>query len=135
MFKRLLAAVALIALMCTAVTGASAAKHTIMTQTVPLTAVGSHVVGTATITYSARKHQTTVVLRVTHLTVGTHLAHFHTGKCGSNGAVKYSLTPMVGPGMKTSTTVFAGKLTGTLYINVHGTAKSAMQVVSCGNVM
>lgn len=88
----------------------------------------------AAITYNSHMGQTTVVLRVTHLTVGTHLAHFHTGKCGSNGAVKYPLTPLVGPGTKTSTTIFTGKLTGTLYINVHGTPKSAMQVVSCGDV-
>jgi len=134
MIKRLLAVVALTMLTCTAVTGASAAKHTIKTQTVQLNPMMSHVAGTATITYNSHMSQTTVVLRVMHLAVGTHLAHFHTGKCGSNGAVKYPLTPLVGPGTKTSTTIFTGKLTGTLYINVHGTPKSAMQVVSCGDV-
>ena len=136
MIKRIAAALALSALILTGVTGATPAQRTLATKTVHLNPVGtSHVTGTATITYSARKHTTTVVLRVMHLTVGTHLAHFHIGHCGSNGPVKYPLTPMVGPGMKMSTTVFPGKLKGTLYINVHGTPKSPMMVVSCGDVM
>lgn len=139
MIKALLSAAAVSAVLLTGVAGASAAtpaQRTASTEVVHLRPVGtSHALGTATITYSMMHHRTTVVLRMVHLTVGMHFAHFHLGSCGSNGAIKYSLNSLRGPGSAMSTTVFPFKVTGHLYINVHGTPKNALKVVACGDLM
>jgi hypothetical protein len=146
MIKRILAAVAVSAAVAGGATAASAAQGTSTTrmsasETIMLTPQGGSMAhGKAVLTYSMMSHKTTVVLTLTGLAKNKpHLAHFHLGRCGSNGAIKYPLTTLQSMGatmMSTSTTVVnANVMHKKLYINVHGTSNNEMKVVACGNVM
>jgi len=146
MIKRILAAAAVGAVVMSGATAVSAAQRpqttrTSTTERIMLAAQGGSLAhGTAVITYNMLSHKTTVVLSVTGLAKNKpHLAHFHLGRCGSNGAIKYPLTTLQSMGaamMSTSTTVVnANVMHKKLYINVHGTSSNEMKVVACGNVM
>jgi len=146
MIKRILAAVAVGAVVASGATVASASQGTnttrmSATETIMLTSQGGSMAhGKAVLTYSMMSHKTTVVLTVTGLAKNQeHLAHFHVGQCGSNGAIVYPLTTLHSMGanmMSTSTSIVkANVMHKKLYINVHGTSKSMLKVVACGNVM
>jgi len=101
MIKRILAAVAVSAAVAGGATAASAAQGTSTTrmsasETIMLTPQGGSMAhGKAVLTYSMMSHKTTVVLTLTGLAKNKpHLAHFHLGRCGSNGAIKYPLTTL-----------------------------------------
>jgi Cu/Zn superoxide dismutase len=146
MIKRIVAAMAVSAVM---VSGALSAQAAQGTQATRLNATehillrslgGSRAHGTAVLTYSIISRETTVVLRVTDLSKGTHLAHIHVGaSCTSHGPIKYPLNSLTSMGVQstaTSTTmVHANVLHKALSINVHGTSRSVMAFVACGSLM
>jgi len=143
MIKRIAATVALGALVVGGTTAAQAAQGTQttrlgVTERITLQSEGgSRAHGTAVLTYSMMSRATKVVLTVTGLAKGTHLAHIHVGaSCMSNGAVKYPLSSPVSMGVGTTATsttmVHANVLHKAMYINVHGTTRSVMKVVACG---
>lgn len=143
MIKRILAPAALGALLVSGTTAAQAAQGTrtsrlAATERITLQSEGRSLAhGTAVLTYSFFTHATKVVLTVTGLAKGTHLAHIHLGaSCTSNGAVKYPLTSPVSMGVgsveMSTTVIHANVLHKAMYINVHGTSRSVMQVVACG---
>lgn len=97
----------------------------------------SHVSGTATVAYDAKKHATTVILHLRGLTSGIHFAHIHIGRCGGNGDVKYALAPLQASRSDTaaSVTVLPYQLVGSaLHINVHGVPNQVLKIVACGNL-
>ena len=149
MIKRIVAAAAVSAVVVSGALSAQAAQRTqatrlSATETVMLRSEGgSRAHGTAVLTYSIISRETTVVLRVTGLSRGVHLAHIHTGAICTSilnvKNIKYplnSLTSMGVQSMATSTTiVHANVLHKRLYINVHGTSRNKLQVVACGTLM
>jgi Cu/Zn superoxide dismutase len=147
MIKRIVAAAAVSAVVVSGALSAQAAQRTQATRLSATQGVmlrsegGSKAHGTAVLTYSIISRETTVVLRVTGLSKGTHLAHIHVGaSCLSNGPIKYPLTSLMSTGVRsteTSTTrgIHANVLHKALYINVHGTTRSMLKVVACGALM
>jgi Cu/Zn superoxide dismutase len=146
MIKRIMAAAAVSAVV---VSGALSAQAAQRTQATRLSATehillrsqgGSLAHGTAVLTYSIISRETMVVLRVTGLSKGVHLAHIHVGaSCMSPGSVKYPLTSLTSTGVHstaTSTTpVHANVLHRAMSINVHGTTRSVLKIVVCGSLM
>jgi Cu/Zn superoxide dismutase len=143
MIKRIVAAVAVSTVVVSGAVSAQAAQGTqatrlSATETITLQSEGGTVAhGTAYLTYSLFSRQTKVVLRVTGLSKGVHLAHIHVGaSCLSNGEPKYSLRSLVSAGVRSiagsTTMVRANVLHRELYINVHGTTRYPMKVVACG---
>ena len=100
--------------------------------------------GTAVLTsIGMLSRDTQVVLRVTGLSKGLHLAHIHIGAhCTSIlnvKNIKYNLNPLTSMGVRSwetsKTVVHANVLHKALYINVHGTTRNKLQVVACGTLM
>jgi Cu/Zn superoxide dismutase len=146
MIKRIVAAVAVGAVVVSGAVSAQAAQGTqatrlSATESITLrTEGGSMARGTAVLSYSILSRETKVVLHVTGLSRGTHLAHIHVGaSCTSNGSIKYPLNSLRSMGVRswdTSTTmVHTNVLHRALYINVHGTTRSVLKVVACGALM
>jgi hypothetical protein len=150
MIKRIVAAAAVSAVVVSGALSAQAAQRTqatrlSATETVMLRSEGSSMAhGTAVLTSMGMlSRDTKVVLRVTGLSKGVHLAHLHTGAICTSilnvRNIKYSLNPLTSMGvqsMATSTTiVHANVLHKRLYINVHGTTRNKLQVVACGTLM
>jgi hypothetical protein len=149
MIKRIMAAVAVSTVVVSGAVSAQAAQGTQATRLSATERImlrsegGSMARGTAVLTYSLFSRETKVVLRVTGLSKGVHLAHLHTGAICTSilnvKNIKYSLNPLTSMGvqsMATSTTiVHANVLHKRLYINVHGTTRNKLQVVACGTLM
>jgi CHRD domain len=152
MIKRIAAAVAVSTVVVSGAVSAQAAQGTQATRlstTESIMLQGSLAHGTAVLTYSTFSRQTKVVLRVTGLSKGVHLAHIHVGaSCMSNGSIKYPLNSLRSMGVRsiaTSTTIIRRPrfndpliyppLHKQLYINVHGTTRSVLKVVACGALM
>ncbi len=68
-------------------------------------------------------------------TSGTHPAHIHTGTCGSNGPVKYQLSPVVGGKSETvlNGITLASLLSSPTYVNTHKST-SDFADFACANV-
>src|SRR2546423_8934687 len=132
MIKCIVAAVAVSTVVVSGAVSAQAAQGTqatrlSATESITLrTEGGSMARGMAVLTHSLFSRDTKVVLRVTGLSKGVHLAHIHVGtSCLSNGSIRYPLISLRSMGVQsiaTSTTmVHANVLHKALYINVHGT--------------
>jgi Cu/Zn superoxide dismutase len=146
MIKRIVAAVAVGAVVVSGAVSAQAAQGTqatrlSTTERITLRSEGSSMArGTAILTYSLISRETRVALRVTGLSKGVHLSHIHIGSsCVSNGPSKYPLNSLRSMGVRSwdtsTTTVHANVLHKALYINVHGTTSSVLKVVACGALM
>ena len=146
MIKRIVAAVAVSTVVVSGAVSAQAAQGTratrlSATESITLRSEGGSLAhGTAFLSYSLFSRETKVMLRVTGLAKGPHLAHIHVGaSCLSNGPIKYPLISLRSMGVQsiaTSTTmVHANVLHKALYINVHGTTRYPMKVVACGPLM
>ena len=146
MIKRIMAAVAVSMVVVSGAVSAQAAQGTQATRLSATERImlrsegGSMARGTAVLTYSLFSRETKVVLRVTGLSRGVHLAHIHVGaSCMSNGPIKYPLTSLRSMGVQSTETsmtmVHANVLHKALYINVHGTTRSVLKPVACGALM
>jgi hypothetical protein len=100
---------------------------------------GSSATGTASITDNGDGTMT-VVVNVTGLDAGSHLAHIHTGSCAAEGGVKFPLNNVTvdASGKGTSTTTVKAPVSalagGSYYVNVHQSGAGVPPGAACGDI-